>query len=66
MFLLSLQLLGATKPFPVMGHWGLLHVMQGINRMQLSHLSTEGINSFMVDQDVGVSRFADSSETVEL
>ena len=67
MFLLSLQLPGATETFPVMGHQGVLPVIQGINCMLLLHLSTEGINNFMVGQDViGVTQFADSSETVEL
>lgn len=50
-----------------MGHQGVLPVIQGINCMLLSHLSTEGINDFMVGQDaIGVTQFADSSETVEL
>lgn len=63
----TLQLPGATETFLVMGYWGLSAVIWGINCMPLPHLSTEDFNNFMVGQDViGVTRFPDSSETVEL
>lgn len=47
LFLLSLQLPGATKTFPVVGHQDLLPVIQGTNCV-LSPFSSEGVNNFMV------------------